>query len=158
MGENETAAFDPIFLFHHCWVDNIFWQWQVKHNDKLNTMNEPTLLDSYPGTNSVDMQGPNPGMTGGTWLTMETPLYPFKSPSNPTEWATSNEMTNILKLGYSYENVNTDSPMLGVAPVKPVRIVARISGVNKTNIEGSFMIGVLRTVDGKDQLLGMRVS
>lgn len=25
MGENETAAFDPIFFFHHCNIDRMFW-------------------------------------------------------------------------------------------------------------------------------------
>jgi len=27
MGENETASFDPIFYFHHCWIDRVFWKW-----------------------------------------------------------------------------------------------------------------------------------
>jgi tyrosinase len=31
MGENNIAAFDPIFFFHHCFVDYAFWQWQVRH-------------------------------------------------------------------------------------------------------------------------------
>jgi tyrosinase len=28
MGENNTAGFDPIFFFHHCWIDRLFWKWQ----------------------------------------------------------------------------------------------------------------------------------
>lgn len=37
MGENETAGLDPIFFFHHCNVDRIFWIWQTNHRstDKL---------------------------------------------------------------------------------------------------------------------------
>jgi tyrosinase len=32
MGENETASFDPIFFFHHCFVDKVFWDWQKAKN------------------------------------------------------------------------------------------------------------------------------
>jgi len=31
MGENDTAGLDPIFFFHHCFVDRMFWLWQQKH-------------------------------------------------------------------------------------------------------------------------------
>jgi tyrosinase len=31
MGENDTAGLDPIFFFHHCFVDRVFWLWQKKH-------------------------------------------------------------------------------------------------------------------------------
>lgn len=38
MGENEMASFDPIFYFHHCFVDLLFWKWQTLHGQtkKLN--------------------------------------------------------------------------------------------------------------------------
>jgi len=32
MGENETASFDPIFFFHHCFIDKVFWDWQKAKN------------------------------------------------------------------------------------------------------------------------------
>ena len=118
-------------------------------------MNALSLIENYPGTNSVDSQGPTPGVAGGTWLTLDSPLYPFKSPFKPTAWATSNEVTNILKLGYSYENVTKTSPMMDAAPVKPAPVVARLSGVNKADVRGSFMVGVFGTIAGKEQLLGM---
>ncbi|MEO5559428.1 MAG: tyrosinase family protein, partial [Dokdonella sp.] len=31
MGENDTAGLDPIFFFHHCFIDRIFWLWQKRH-------------------------------------------------------------------------------------------------------------------------------
>lgn len=74
MGENETAAFDPIFYFHHCFIDKTFWDWQVKHDSKTKL----EIIEGYPGTNSVDSQGPTPGVAGGTWLTLQSPLTPFK--------------------------------------------------------------------------------
>jgi tyrosinase len=74
MGENDTASFDPIFYFHHCFIDLMFWAWQLKHkqDEKLDD-----LIPKYPGTNSVDSQGPTPGIAGGTWLGLDTPLDPF---------------------------------------------------------------------------------
>ena len=74
MGENDTAGLDPIFFFHHAHVDRMFWLWQQRHGstDSLEVISE------YPNTNSVDLQGPTPGILGGSWLTLETPLNPFK--------------------------------------------------------------------------------
>jgi tyrosinase len=34
MGENNTAALDPIFFFHHCNIDRMFWLWQQRHPDR----------------------------------------------------------------------------------------------------------------------------
>ena len=75
MGENNTAAFDPIFYFHHCFIDKKFWEWQQINNSK----DKLEIIDEYPGTNSVDSQGPTPGVPGNVWLTMDTPLAPFKN-------------------------------------------------------------------------------
>jgi tyrosinase len=73
MGENDTAAFDPIFFFHHCFIDKVFWTWQQIKGCTA----ELKIMDKYPGTNSVDSQGPTPGVPGNAWLTMKTPLDPF---------------------------------------------------------------------------------
>ena len=79
MGENNTASFDPIFYFHHCFIDKVFWTWQQIKNstDKLE------IIDKYPGTNSIDSQGPTPGVPGNAWLTMKTPLDPFVKDGKP---------------------------------------------------------------------------
>lgn len=74
MGENETASFDPIFFFHHCFIDKMFWWWQTLHE---RTRDLGDIIDGYPGTNSVDAQGPTPGIAGGVWLTLDTALAPF---------------------------------------------------------------------------------
>lgn len=54
MGENETAGFDPIFYFHHCWIDRVFWKWQVLHKatthfeiDKDDHGARPSSLDKF---------------------------------------------------------------------------------------------------------------
>ncbi|KAF7172429.1 hypothetical protein CNMCM5623_004617 [Aspergillus felis] len=76
MGENDTAGFDPIFYFHHCFIDHLFWKWQTDHG-KTNPENI-SIWSEYPGTNSVDFQGPTPGIQGNTWLTLDTPLQPYE--------------------------------------------------------------------------------
>ena len=81
MGENDTAGLDPIFFFHHCFVDRVFWLWQKKHGftDHLE------IIAEYPGTNSVDSQGPTPGTVPNSWLTLESPLNPLhKAPCGRT--------------------------------------------------------------------------
>ena len=74
MGENDTASFDPIFYFHHVFIDMVFWSWQELHNSTKSL----DFIPEYPGTNSVDSQGPTPGTLAGSWLTIDTPLDPFK--------------------------------------------------------------------------------
>ena len=81
MGENDTAAFDPIFFFHHAFIDYMFWRWQVLNGQTKQLDIEPRFFN-YPGTNSVDSQGPTPGVAGGTWLTLDSPLDPFSRPGN----------------------------------------------------------------------------
>ena len=89
MGENDTASFDPIFFFHHCFVDRVFWLWQKKHG-KTDCLE---IIPEYPGTNSVDSQGPTPGVLPNTWLNMESPLDPFRKEDctriAPSMWSTS---------------------------------------------------------------------
>lgn len=64
MGENDTAALDPIFFFHHCNVDRLFWLWQKRNGfkDKLE------IIPEFPGTNTVDSQGPTPGFVPNSTL------------------------------------------------------------------------------------------
>lgn len=81
MGENDTAAFDPIFYFHHAFIDMVFWKWQIDHHQTKKLEINPDFAN-YPGTNSVDAQGPTPGVAGGTWLSLDSPLDPFLQPDS----------------------------------------------------------------------------
>jgi tyrosinase len=79
MGENNTASFDPIFYFHHCFIDLMFWRWQQnkRATDKLDIKYSEDVTPDYPGTNSVDSQGPTPGVMANATLTLDSPLTPF---------------------------------------------------------------------------------
>jgi len=127
MGENDTASFDPIFYFHHCFIDLMFWKWQVAHEETA-SLNIPDGYAHYPGTNSVDAQGPTPGVAGGTWLTLDSPLDPFGM--------TSKDVVNINNLGYKY-----DLPPYVSRPEAPTPSpVLSIRGINRGAISGSFAI------------------
>jgi tyrosinase len=153
MGENDTAALDPIFYFHHCFVDRMFWLWQKRHGctDHLDIINE------YPGTNSVDSQGPTPGVMPNSWLTMESPLNPFTMVESTGERAyTSLDCVNIeTQLGYTYGPGSLDDSVLA-APVQSSRAAktVRVSAINRARIRGSFLVSVFANIGGERVRLG----
>ena len=100
MGENDTAGLDPIFYFHHCFIDRVFWLWQVKHG----LTDDLPIIDGYPGTNSADGQGadaghraehvavdghPAPAVHEGRRRRRDAPLHRARLPSTSRPSATS---------------------------------------------------------------------
>ena len=154
MGENDTAGLDPIFFFHHCFVDRVFWLWQKKHGctDHLE------IIAGYPGTNSVDSQGPTPGVVPNSWLTLDSPLDPFKKSENGQDRPyTSRDCLNIeTQLGFTYGPGSLEAgPMLAVAPSEaaPSNVVA-VTGINRAPIRGSFLVSVFGNIGGERVHLG----
>lgn len=155
MGENDTAGLDPIFYFHHCNVDRMFWLWQKKHGftDHLE------IIPEYPGTNTVDSQGPTPGMIPNTWLTMDSPLNPFKKKVGGKEVpCTSNDCVNIEKqCGFTYSPGSlselADAKKAVLESAAPTKLI-KVSRINRAPIRGSFMISAYAMIDGKKQHLG----
>jgi tyrosinase len=155
MGENDTAAFDPIFFFHHCFVDRLFWLWQKRHGftEHLEVMPE------YPGTNSVDGQNPTPGMVPNTWLTLDSPLNPFKKNDGGRERAyTSIDCIHIEKqLGYTYGAGSLEEKLIALAaavvPGASNKMI-RVSGINRASIRGSFLISAYVNLGGKKYHVG----
>jgi tyrosinase len=155
MGENDTAGLDPIFFFHHCFVDRMFWLWQKKQGftDHLD------IIPQYPGTNSVDNQGPTPGTPANSWLTLESPLDPFKLTEGGKKRAyTSLDCINIEKqLGYTYGpgSLDQQAAIAAVAPAaaEPGRTVV-VGGINRGGIGGSVLISAFANVGGTRQHLG----
>jgi tyrosinase len=147
MGENDTAAFDPIFFFHHCFVDRVFWLWQKKHGFTKHL----EVIPEYPGTNSVDGQNPTPGVVPNTWLTLESPLDPFKKiDADGTRAYTSNDCIDIEKqLGYTYGPGSLEGGAVAMAMAPSGGKVLRVSGVNRAAIRGSFLISAFVNVGGK---------
>jgi tyrosinase len=152
MGENNTAGFDPIFYFHHCNIDRMFWLWQQQHN----STDSLEIIPEYPGTNSSDSQGATPGITPNSWLALDTPLNPFKLKVGDSERAfTSSDCINIEKqLGYTYGKGSLDQKEeIVLKSSKPSRVVA-VSKINRAPMKGSFLVSAFVTVDGKRYYLG----
>ena len=151
MGENDTAALDPIFFFHHCHVDRMFWLWQQRH-DSTKTLE---IIEGYPGTNSVDGQGATPGVAPNSWLNLDSPLAPFRHPDGQP--FLSSECIDIEQLGYTYGPGSLEEPTRSVAgataPETPQQVIA-VRGLNRASIRGSFLISAFATVNGTRHHLG----
>lgn len=143
MGENNTAALDPIFFFHHCFVDRMFWLWQ-KRNGFTDALE---VIPGYYGTNSSDSQGPTPGIAPGTSLDLNTPLNPFVKDEFGSVF-TSKDCINIEKqLGYTYgpgsleEALKMEGAAAGYSHKK-----LTVRGINRSLFEGSFVIRAFATI------------
>jgi tyrosinase len=153
MGENDTAGLDPIFFFHHAHVDRMFWLWQLRNG----STDSLEVIDGYPGTNSVDGQGPTPGIYGGSWLTLETPLSPFQKTEadGSVRPYTSLDCINIEgQLGYTYGAGSLGAIVEQEVAARSNARVVRVSGINRAAIRGSFVVSVYAEIDGMRQCIG----
>lgn len=151
MGENDTAGLDPIFYFHHCFIDRVFWLWQKKHG----FTGHLEVIAEYPGTNSVDNQGPTPGTAPNSWLTLDSPLTPFKTNDDATY--TSRDCIDIEKqLGYTYGpgSLEEQPAMFAAAEQGHSARTIRVSGINRASIRGSFLVSAFTTIDGERYHVG----
>ncbi|KAK1481787.1 hypothetical protein CTAM01_13845 [Colletotrichum tamarilloi] len=122
MGENDTAAFDPVFFFHHCYIDYMFWKWQNSHN-------KSKQLDIIPD------------LKGAKGLTLDTPLDPFTREDitpGDTRPMTSNDVTDTANLGYDYPRPKGHFILPGPEFRKGPKLTA--TGINRARIRGSFVI------------------
>jgi tyrosinase len=162
MGENDTAGLDPIFFFHHCFIDYAFWSWQKKHG----ATSAPLAIDPKdPGSNSSTgtAQGPAAGTPPDTPLTATSPLNPFvmDDGTGKTRPITTNDVTDIRRLGYDYgfgsldRFVDSSQALEGAAAEEsgPTRTVY-ISGIDRRKIRGSFVISAYANIDGEVRPLG----
>ncbi|KAL0941713.1 uncharacterized protein CTRU02_204476 [Colletotrichum truncatum] len=122
MGENDTAAFDPVFYFHHCFIDYMFWKWQDIHN-------KTTELDIIPKYISFEK------------FNLDTALEPFKitDPTNGKErFITSKDVVDTTKLGYEYPRPRGHGLVRTPAPVDAPKVA--VTGINRSKIRGSFIV------------------
>ncbi len=149
MGENDTAGFDPIFFFHHCFVDYVFWTWQQHHT--------VDICAEYPGTNSVDGQGATPGVAPNSWLDLDSPLRPFCH-DDGTPFTSRDCLDTENQLGYTYGPGSLASTgaaaAAAAAPAAVADRVVTVSGINRAPVRGSFLVSVFGNVDGRKVHLG----
>ncbi|KAK0716028.1 putative tyrosinase [Lasiosphaeris hirsuta] len=140
MGANETASFDPIFFFHHCFIDYAFWKWQ-ELNDST-ARGSLNVIRGYAGT-VVPERGGVPFLPPGTELNMDTSLYPFRKPDQ--KYYSSQDVTDIRELGYDYEPGSLDplvwSPSIRLPEIeKEIVGFKRVHNINRADYSGSFVI------------------
>jgi tyrosinase len=157
MGENDTAGLDPIFFFHHCFIDYTFWIWQRRHGatDAL------TIDSSDPGAKYSDANPPPAGGDPNVPLSLDTPLDPFRKPDGSATFTTRDCVNIETQLGYTYGPGSLDSyaqphapaALAAMAATPPGRTV-QVSGINRARIRGSFLISAFATIDGKREHIG----
>jgi tyrosinase len=154
MGENDTAALDPIFYFHHCFIDYTFWTWQRRQG-----VTQGFTIDMQdPGASYANNQPPA-GANQGDMLTMATQLIPFARGDG--SYYTSEDCVDIEgQLGYCYGPGSLDDL---AAPAKAEALFAaatptrqvKVSGIDRSKIAGSFVIAAYAEDDhGVHRLVG----
>lgn len=154
MGENDTAALDPIFFFHHCNVDRMFWLWQKRHGKT----DDLEIIADYPGTSSTDSQGPTPYLPPDTPLGLDTPLQPFLLNDETDQRVyTSRDCINIEKqLGLTYSAGSLDGTQAVEAVEHRSKKRLVVSGIDRALFRGSFVIVAhATTANGKTYRLGV---
>ena len=92
-----------------------------------------------------------------TWLTLESPLNPFKKKERGKERAyKSLDCVNIEKqLGYTYGPGSLEEqPVLAALESGHSMKVIRVSGLNRAPIRGSFMVSAYVNIEGKKYHVG----
>jgi tyrosinase len=141
MGENNTAGLDPIFFFHHCFIDRMFWLWQKQNNQSTKLDMDPALAN-YPGTSSYDNQGPTPTIMPGETLSLQTPLRPFEKTAGSGDYYTSEDCVDTEgQLGYTYEPGSFEgSSAVSFAADGRSSKRAILTGIDRAIFEGSFVL------------------
>ncbi|WP_114285417.1 tyrosinase family protein [Candidatus Halocynthiibacter alkanivorans] len=148
MGENNTAALDPIFFFHHCNVDRMFWLWQKRNPDL-----KVEIISGYAGTNSSDSQGPTPGVAPDTPLTTSSPLAPFRKANSQEYYSSEDCIDTENQLGYTYGPGSLEE-LPDQAQTKSTGDVLTVTGVNRAHLQGSFIITALARIGDRVEFLG----
>ncbi|CAM9331079.1 unnamed protein product [Laminaria digitata] len=154
MGENETAAFDPIFFFHHCNIDRMLWIWQKKwgRTDRDSVQIDPKDMDGTYGQ-SPKGQGGTRAISGITKLTMDTPLHPFRSPTG--EFLTSRDMVDTVKqldIDYSLGSFDKEEWPSEVVETSGPEAILSVVNINKARFLGSFRVVVSHQDPGSEFL------
>ncbi len=153
MGENDTAALDPIFFFHHCFIDYAFWIWQRRQG----TTQGFTIDMQDPGASYANNQPPA-GANPGDQLTMSTTLIPFTRPDG--SYYVSSDCIDIEgQLGYTYgpgslDDFASTSQVATLAAAGPTKQV-QVGGIDRSKIAGSFIIAAYAPdAEGTHRLVG----
>lgn len=155
MGENDTAGLDPVFYFHHCFIDYAFWIWQRRHA----STGSLTIDPDDPGAGYSANNPPPAGRQPDERLDVDSALHPFTTPDGRP--MTSADVADIATLGYAYGPGSLD-PFATVqqaafaaddATADATRSV-HVAGLDRSRLRGSFVISAFAEIDGELQPIG----
>ena len=155
MGENDTAGLDPVFYFHHCFIDYAFWTWQRRH-DSTHALE----IDSQdPGAGYSTSNPPPAGRQPNDRLDVDSALNPFKAANGAP--MTSADVADIDRLGYSYGPGSLDRfATTEVTALAEGDIAAEatrsihVAGLDRSKLRGSFIISAFAEVGGEMNAIG----
>jgi tyrosinase len=155
MGENDTAGLDPVFFFHHCFIDYAFWTWQRRHGST-----HALEIDSNDKGADYSTAGQPPaGRKQGERLDANSGLNPFKTAAGTA--MTSADVADIAKLGYSYGPGSLDAfaePELTALAQDDSSTVSKraihVDGLDRSKLRGSFVISAFADVGGEMIAIG----
>jgi tyrosinase len=154
MGENDTAGLDPVFYFHHCFIDYAFWTWQRRHGST-----QALEIDANDPGAGYSSSAPPAGRQPDERLTVNSALNPFKAANGSP--MTSADVADIAQLGYSYGPGSLD----GFAQQRLTALVegdhaagatrsVHVDGLDRSKLRGSFIISAFAEVDGEMRAIG----
>ncbi|MCW2995283.1 MAG: melO [Conexibacter sp.] len=157
MGENDTAGLDPVFYFHHCFIDYTFWTWQRRHGSTQAL--EIDASDPGAGYTTANPNPPPAGREPGEPLDLGTALNPFTAADGTP--MTSADVTDIAQLGYAYGPGSLDAfatteraALLEEDVVGAATRSVHVEGLDRSTLRGSFVISAFAEVDGKLEAIG----
>lgn len=159
MGENDTAGLDPIFYFHHCFIDYVFWIWQRRHG-----ATDALVIDAADPGAKYDPNNPPPaGADPAATMSLTTPLEPFFVEYG-VPFTTADVINIERQMGYTYGPGSLDAyatPAAVAAAAVPATPsgagphAVHVAGIDRSKIRGSFLIATWADLDGQRQLIGL---
>lgn len=134
--DQDVAAFDPLFWFYHCYLDSVFWSWQVAAGATTVEGFEKTL-PIVPGP-----AGTTPPARNDDWLDLSLDPWPIST-------------SDVIPYPVSYDRlVAPDRTLAGkgaghidaartfaIPATAPVSV--RVKDINRMSIPGSFVVHLL---------------
>lgn len=154
MGENDTAGLDPVFYFHHCFIDYAFWTWQRRH-----ASTQTLEIDTGDPGAGYSTSAPPAGRQPDERLDVNSALNPFTAADGAA--MSSADVADIGKLGYSYGPGSLDQyaeqrfvALVEDDPAVGATRSVHVDGLDRSKLRGSFIISAFAEVDGKMKAIG----
>lgn len=149
MGDNEIAGFDFIFFFHHCFIDYVFWKWQIKN--ELIKVDDLQIISGYTETINTKRLSE---ISSNIHLNMNISFYSFQKPDD--NWYIGADVTDIdHQLNYQYGLDSLDffihrGSFLGQDSQAPIINYVKSDKIDRAQYVSSFVIKIY--VKGSEHL------